>query len=504
MIEQHGSLAEKFIKKGFWLYLFSFIIGPIGYIIKIIISWDLSVSEVWVLYGIMSLIILISAYNDLWLTDSINYFVPKFITEKRYDKVKTILVYTMIAQLITGWSIWLFFFFGADFISLHYFDSIQAKDALKIFAFFFLGINIFQVCSTFFLAVQNTFLYKIVDFVRIGFVLLSALFIFLSEQWSLTQYSYTWVVGLYIGIIFSLSIFFWKYYIPYLKNEKVIWSKELFFNIFKYSLSIFLWLQASVILSQIDMQMILLLLWTKEAWYYTNYLSIITIPFIVIWPIFWFLFPLFSELKSKWDIQKILQIKSFFQKSFLSLAFAFSVFFFVFAKELSYILFGTKFQPSGEILQYSIAFLCFSFLIQMNFNIMSALWKIKERVTIVSIAIVLNIFMNFICIKLMGVNGAALATGIGWVFIWIWSEFFLWKDYKIPFQTLYILKNIVSLLLAGIWLFILKWYFIWLGRWESFILIALYGIIFFWFFFLINISEYISFFKDFKKLRNRW
>jgi hypothetical protein len=45
MIEQHKTLSEKFIKKGFWLYLFSFIIAPIGYVIKIIISGNISVSD---------------------------------------------------------------------------------------------------------------------------------------------------------------------------------------------------------------------------------------------------------------------------------------------------------------------------------------------------------------------------------------------------------------------------------------------------------------------------
>ncbi|USN58512.1 MAG: hypothetical protein H6767_09835 [Candidatus Peribacteria bacterium] len=65
MIDQHKSLAEKFVKKGFWLYLFSFIIAPIGYFIKIIISNELSVSDVGIIYGVISLITMISAYNDL-------------------------------------------------------------------------------------------------------------------------------------------------------------------------------------------------------------------------------------------------------------------------------------------------------------------------------------------------------------------------------------------------------------------------------------------------------
>ena len=46
MLNSEETLAQKFVKKGFWLYLFTFLIGPIGYLIKIIISNDLSVAEV--------------------------------------------------------------------------------------------------------------------------------------------------------------------------------------------------------------------------------------------------------------------------------------------------------------------------------------------------------------------------------------------------------------------------------------------------------------------------
>ena len=110
MIDQHSSLSEKFLKKGFWLYLFSFIIAPIWYIIKIIVSTELSVSEVWIIYWIISLIMLISAFNDFWMTESLNHFIPKFVSQKRYDKVKTILFFAFSSQIITWIIIWLFFF----------------------------------------------------------------------------------------------------------------------------------------------------------------------------------------------------------------------------------------------------------------------------------------------------------------------------------------------------------------------------------------------------------
>lgn len=65
MLNSSESLSEKFIKKGFWLYFFTFIIAPIGYIVKVMISRDLSVEEVGILYGIISFLMLLSVYNDL-------------------------------------------------------------------------------------------------------------------------------------------------------------------------------------------------------------------------------------------------------------------------------------------------------------------------------------------------------------------------------------------------------------------------------------------------------
>lgn len=502
MIEQHGSLAEKFLKKWVWLYLFSFIIGPIGYIIKIIISGELSVSEVWILYGIMSLMILISAYNDLWLTDSLNFFIPKYISESRYDKVKTILTYTLIAQFLTGISIACFFFFAADFIATSYFKDIAAIGALKAFAFFFLGINMFQMIHTFFLAIQNTLLHKLVELIRMWFVLISTLIFFFLDMKTLTYFSYSWIIGLYLWIIVSSFLFFRKYYLPYLKNVKVIWDKELFREIFLYSLSVFLWIQASVILSQIDMQMILYILGTQDAWYYTNYQSIIGIPFLIIWPIFAFLFPLFSELASKKQFDKIRLVKEIFQNNFIVIAFACSIFFFVFSKDIVYVLFWEKFLPSGDILQYSILFLCFNFLLHVNFSIMAGIGKVRERVYIVLIAIFCNIILNLIGIHYFWVSGAALATGIGWLIIVILSEYYLWKDYRIWFEIKFIGKNILILTWLGFVLYMfIQPLLVWFTRIESFLSLLCIGAIFFCIFSLMHINYYKILYKEIKNLK---
>jgi len=132
MIEEHASLSEKFLKKGFWLYFFSFIISPIWYIVKMIISNDLSVDEIGVLYWILSLIILLTSYNDLWLAESLNYFLPKYVVEKNRDKFKTTTFYAFMAQLVSWIIIWLILIIFSWPIANHFFHSEQAIHTLKI------------------------------------------------------------------------------------------------------------------------------------------------------------------------------------------------------------------------------------------------------------------------------------------------------------------------------------------------------------------------------------
>lgn len=505
MIEQHWSLAEKFIKKWFWLYFFSFIAAPLWYIVKIIISFDLNVDEIWLIYWVMSLMILLSSFNDLWMAESLNKFIPDFITKKRYDKVKSILLYSIIAQAITWWIIFILFYYWSEFLSIHYFHDIRSEKIVKIFAFYFLWTTFFHVIYVFFQAIQNTFLQKIIELIRMIFILGFTLYMFLTDSWNIILYSLSWVLWLYFAIIISIILFYNKYYKLYLSDCKTIYSRNLFIPVIKYALVVFLWTQASTLLSQVDMQMIIYMLWNTDAWYYTNYLSIIWIPFIIIWPIFSFLFPVFSELIAKNELNKIRVIKSIFTKNFLSFSICFSILFFVFWSVIATILFWDKFYQSWLILQYSIIFLSFNFLLQINFNILASNWKIKERLYIILKVLLFNFVWNIIFIKLLWVWWAALATWLWWVTIWYLSEWQL-KEYKSNFDYWYLFKNVWIFIIIWIWMhyYLLPIFEIVESRINDFLLLLSISIIYFSIYFIVNINDFKYFYKEIKKIKSWW
>ncbi len=141
------SLSEKLIKKGFWLYFFTFLIAPSGYIIRVILSNDLSVSDIWLLYSIISFISIIAIYNDIWLTASLKYFLPKFWLEKKYDDFKTSIFIALFIQLTTWILLALLLYNWADYLWENYFHSEKAWQLLKIFCLYLVWINLYQVIN---------------------------------------------------------------------------------------------------------------------------------------------------------------------------------------------------------------------------------------------------------------------------------------------------------------------------------------------------------------------
>lgn len=134
---------------------------------------------------------------------------------------------------------------------------------------------------------------------------------------------------------------------------------------------------------------------------------------------------------------------------------------------------------------------------------MAWIWKVKDRVKIISIALIFNFIMNIILIKLIWVYWAALATWLWWVLIWFLSELYI-KNYYVKFNILFLLKNIT--LMWIIWLLINIYFldiFEWISRIKSLYYLFVASIIYFWIFLIINYSEFRNFILEIKKIK-KW
>ncbi len=499
-----SSLWETLLRKWFWLYAFGYAIAPIGYFIKILVAWHVSVSDLGILYGVISLVTLLTAFSDLGMSEMMKYYIPKYETQKKYDEIKSILTYAALTQVCTGIILWVIFFAWAEWIGIHYFSSPEATQTIKVFSLFFLWINIFQIIITAFLAMQNTFWYKCLELIRMWTILfMTAIFAF-TDVSDLATYASSWIIWLYIWVIVWVIVFFAKWYRWDLAEARIIWSWKLAKKVFSYAIMTFLSAQAAIILSQVDMQMIILLLSTQDAWYYSVYLSLIMIPFLLIWPIFPLLTPLCSNLYEQKSFDKIAQLKTFFQKYFGLAGISFGIFLFIFWKYIVSVLFWNTFLLSGYILQFSSLFLVWNFLLQINFAILSGIGKVAIRFKIIVASIWINIILNYFFIQAFGVAGAALATGVWWAIIFFASNFFLKDQFPSSYNGYFLWKNmcIIFVLSSVSVLIIEQLWWVHDSRMINFLIVSVFWVL--WAITLIagNYTEWKMFIKEIKKLRN--
>ena len=475
------TLAEKLVKRWFWLYIFAFLIAPSGYIIKLLISNDLSVEEVWIIYSIIWFISILSNYNDLWFTESLKYFLPKFWLEKKYNNFKTSLFMALWIQTFTAIIIAIWLWFGADFLAQNYFHSVYAWTILKVFSLFFIIYNIFRTFDIIFFSFQDTFANKFVEFVRMWSIVIFVAILFFSHKWNLFNYSIAWFVWTLIWLLIALVIFLKKYR-NILSKWEINLNKSLSKKIFSYSIWVVVATQWALILGSIDLQMIVYFLWSKQAWYYTNYLSMFNIYSILLGPILLFLFPITTELITKKQNWKLSLMINIFYKYFVVFGWIIWLFFAIFWTFIAFILFWEKFIPSWNLLTYSAWFIFLSILVNINFNILAWLGKIKERVKIIWIAALLNFILNWFLIQKVWIVWAVFSTILSIIIMFILSFIELKKtDIKFNFDWLFYIKNLLILIILGFIFFYIKSWWLFGNRleilWKMFIVFFMYVLV---------------------------
>lgn len=455
---RNETLASKLIKNWFWLYLFSFLIAPTGYIIKILVSNSVSVAEVWVLYSIISFITILSTYNWLWLTSSLKYFLPKYWYNKQYDYAKTAILISLWVQLATSLLIIAILFFGADWFALNYFKDPSSVQILKYFCIYFLGINIFQVIQSVIIAFQDGFNSKLIDFIKMWATVIFVWAFFLLWKQTILHYSISWVAGLIISVIAWLIIFKSNYSQTITKWE-LKFQKDMLKEYKKYSLRTFLSMNAGVLLWQIDQQMVLVMLWKESAGYYSNYLSILNIRNILIAPIMTILLPMISEIISKKENSKLNLLNNIFYNNFGIFALSLWVLMVVLWPEISTILFGNKFLFSWVLIQLGAGFIILNTLLWYNFNVLAGMSKVKTNTKIIAIATIVNIIANYIFIKFIWIYWAIAWTILWWSIMFIMTLLEIKKTHKVKINWKFSIKNTVLIWVITTWIYLFKWNF---------------------------------------------
>jgi len=428
MLNAEESLSQKFVRKWSWIFLFTILTAPLGYIVRIVLTWDLDVSEIGILYWVIGLLLLFTVYNDFWLTESLNYFLPKYIVKKDYARCKYLLWNAFSIQIFTSIILWFLIFFGADWIADWHFQDERAKPIIQIMSLFFLGINLMQMSTIIFSVSQNTKLQKWMDFFRMFMTMIWTVWLFVLDEWTLLYYAWVWVIGLYATVVFSSILWYIYYYRPYFSWVQMHRDTILRKAFVRYSLGTFLGANIGTLLHQLDQQILQNMTSTTDVGIYAMYLSLVGIPFLIVTPIIAFLLPVISEIFSRWQYEKIRTIEGTFSNTLIIVMLWTWVLFFLVWKEVAIFFYGVNYTESGNALSIIAPFLFLNILIQIYFQILAWTGRTRERVSILLKTLILNIVLVIVSITLFkngilpfssAASATSLAVGLSWILMWI-------------------------------------------------------------------------------------
>ena len=441
---QQETLSHKLISKWFRAYIFVVLTAPLWYLLRLLASNTLSVADVWIFYWVLSLTTLLYSYNDLWLTESMQYFLPKYWLEGKKWQIKNTIWLSFIMQFITWIIIFCLLFFNDEWLAIHHFHEIAATNIIKVMSFYFLWYNLVQVCNYIFVAFQDTFSSGLVQFSNLFSVLIFSIIFRISASFNTSLFALAWIIWVAVWIWIWIVQFLRKYnHLLKLPRDKL--DKNLISIQFKYAFWVFLTSNVWALLWNVDQQLVVNKLWAESSGYFTNMLSLLNIFFVIVTPLLNLLFPIATELSTRKERDKFKLLESTMYTHFAFLALVIWWIFLVFWQEIAVLLYWEKFRFSWELLQILWPCLIFNCLSSLNFYLLAWLGKIKQRFVILLISLIVNVTCNVLVLFVFNLDLHAVITvlALSRIVQFIWWLIYIRKEYPFDFDWKFFLKNIL-------------------------------------------------------------
>lgn len=450
MSENKIEINTKYLlKQTFWVYLFTYLAAPIGYLIRVLYARSFSIEEFGLIYAVMGIITLISTFNDLGFTETMYYYTTRFYEKKQYKKVKGSLLYAFWMQTGTAILLALAFFFLSPWLAEHYFKTGIALSTFRWFLLYLILYNASKPFTVLFGTTQKHSHIRLSELVKnVIMLILSGLILFLPTFKNTNYIGLAWGIGM--GLTFLLFYMIARKKYPLVFNTKADMSFRLYKKLWRYATYVLFGVAASFLVTRIDIALITYYLNVEAVGYYSVALSLATIMFTLAAPLISMIFPLTSKFNVNKNKKKIINLIKVIYTKGLYLMLPLLLIFLSYPNEILRLIFGKNFIVANK----SLMILAIGYFINVfyvfNVSITAGLGFIKERTKILYIGATFNVIGNIILIPILGIAGAAISTTLCILLMFVLSIKLLNKNVKFALNR----KDILKILIINIVTFI--------------------------------------------------
>lgn len=253
--------AEKIAKGGAGLFIFTLVSVGLGYILKLILARQMSVSDFGLFFSVLAFFGFMWSLKDLGIGTYVARKIPELEARKEEEKIKPLIATTFLFQLAIGLLIGAALFFISDFLAASYFHNPDASLVLKIVLIEFVVAS--MLMKNILQGMKLLKSYALVEVLRV-LIILALLLIF--------GVSLHIVASVFVASSLLVQIIFFWYIFSKLSGkmmlEKGVISQSLAFGIF-----IFIAGMINIIVSVADITFLTLFRSLEEVGYYQAALS---------------------------------------------------------------------------------------------------------------------------------------------------------------------------------------------------------------------------------------
>jgi len=222
--------AKKAFRNIAIVYTFSLFAAALGYLVRIYFARNLATDEFGLFYAIVAFLGLFSMFKSMGFDRALIYFIPKFIAESSYQKIKDSVIYSGTVLLVTNGVFLTLIFAFRNFLAEHFFNNSQATYVLMILAVSFFIDHFVVLVKYTAQGLQRMGIFSGIDLVRMILIAIAS-FVALSLGHGLLGISIAYVAAHLILFAIFYPIIFRKK-LNLLAENQFSWNKALLNELF--------------------------------------------------------------------------------------------------------------------------------------------------------------------------------------------------------------------------------------------------------------------------------
>ncbi len=409
----------KSIVKGSSIVFVMILVGTLlGYLLRLFIARNLTVSDYGLFYGVMAFIAIFAGFRDLGLNTMITKFIPDFLVKNEKEKIKPMLLLIAVIQTVVTSVVMLIIFFLSDWIALTIFGTISASIVLKAIALSTIASVFFHIFQNAFQGFRKITLFSMSDVLRTVFVFVGSYLLIGSGAEGI---SYAYLGGaVLVSLILSIPFF---YYLSKLKTKLEFVGeirKDIYRKMYYFSLPVLLGNFSGLFTTYFGTIAIAYFANLESVGFYQAALPTSQLLQFFAAAIVAVIYPLFSELWAKGEKEQIGKSIGFILLAVFFITFPIIFLAPVVSGDIIILLFGGNYLGAAPILLvlFGAAFIYSIFSI-LNITL-HAIGKTSQSMKALWLMAIVTVILNFALVPVLGGMGAAWAllfAYLGAVFI---------------------------------------------------------------------------------------